>query len=332
MTDQVTRIVPAGWYEDPASPMHVRWWNGLAWTEHTAVKPPAPPAPTPVPVAAPAVADPASVATVPTTVGGADSGLSTVDRIAEVRELERQYGIGTAENDVIALDAVTNVRAVSEPETYRAAWQADENDTTGFRRATASSWLIALWPVFTLVAVLTAGYLYFYVSPEPALAVPLLGDVPIAVGIVIVPLLFTIIWAIADARKLRQFGHRPASAAFALLGPLVYLIARRVRVRGIGPLITLLALTVLAAGGPVAAWATGAATPVVTALTIQQTVSDALIAEGAVTSVSCPIFIESMAPGTLYTCDAVLPNGESQTVWVSIDTADGDFSFALSLR
>lgn len=327
MTDQATRIVPAGWYEDPAAPSHVRWWNGLAWTEHTAPKPPAPPAPTPAPVVA-------EVA--PVVIGGpgltTDPNLSTVDRIAEVRELERRYGIGTDEQEVIALDAVTNVYVDSEPETYRPVWERGEDDATDLRRATASSWLIALGPVFTLVALVVAGYLYFYVPREPALAIPFLGDVPISVGIVAVPFLLTIVWAVADARKLRQFGHRPASPAFALLGPLVYLIARRARVRGFGPLITLLVLTLLAVGAPVAAWYSGVSTPVVTALNIQQTVSNGLLEAGSVSSVSCPIFIDSTTPGTLYTCDAVLPNGESHTVWVSIDTVDGEFSYALSLR
>lgn len=39
MTDQATQVVPAGWYEDPSSPDIVRWWNGIAWTDHTQPKP-----------------------------------------------------------------------------------------------------------------------------------------------------------------------------------------------------------------------------------------------------------------------------------------------------
>lgn len=39
MTDQATRVVPAGWYEDPSNAQLVRWWNGIAWTEHTNPKP-----------------------------------------------------------------------------------------------------------------------------------------------------------------------------------------------------------------------------------------------------------------------------------------------------
>src|SRR6218665_1822524 len=39
MTDQATRVVPAGWYEDPSDSSQVRWWNGIAWTDHTQAKP-----------------------------------------------------------------------------------------------------------------------------------------------------------------------------------------------------------------------------------------------------------------------------------------------------
>jgi hypothetical protein len=39
VTDQATRVVPAGWYEDPTDPAQVRWWNGINWTDHTQAKP-----------------------------------------------------------------------------------------------------------------------------------------------------------------------------------------------------------------------------------------------------------------------------------------------------
>jgi hypothetical protein len=39
VTDQATRVVPAGWYEDPSDPAQVRWWNGINWTDHTQAKP-----------------------------------------------------------------------------------------------------------------------------------------------------------------------------------------------------------------------------------------------------------------------------------------------------
>ncbi|PKQ25616.1 MAG: hypothetical protein CVT64_09355 [Actinobacteria bacterium HGW-Actinobacteria-4] len=27
---------PAAWYPDPTNPAHLRYWNGMSWTEHTA--------------------------------------------------------------------------------------------------------------------------------------------------------------------------------------------------------------------------------------------------------------------------------------------------------
>ncbi len=39
----------AGWFADPAGPGGLRWWDGTAWTEHTAPLPHAEPAPTPTP-------------------------------------------------------------------------------------------------------------------------------------------------------------------------------------------------------------------------------------------------------------------------------------------
>ncbi len=39
VTDQAIRVVPAGWYEDPSDSTQVRWWNGIAWTDHTQAKP-----------------------------------------------------------------------------------------------------------------------------------------------------------------------------------------------------------------------------------------------------------------------------------------------------
>ena len=148
----------------------------------------------------------------------------------------------------------------------------------------------------------------------------------------LLPTLLTLIWAVTDARKLRSLGHRPARPALALLGPLVYLIGRRTRVSGSGPLITLIVLTLLAVGAPVAAFATGSAVPVTKALEIQQAVQEKYVGGGDLASVSCPVFVEDLARGALYTCDGVLPDGTAKLVWVSIDTADGEFTTALAVK
>ncbi len=38
-----------GWYDDPAAPGQLRWWDGTAWTEQTRQAPPLPPPPAPSP-------------------------------------------------------------------------------------------------------------------------------------------------------------------------------------------------------------------------------------------------------------------------------------------
>ncbi|HWH96912.1 MAG TPA: DUF2510 domain-containing protein [Pseudolysinimonas sp.] len=300
MTDQATRVVPAGWYEDPASTAHLRWWNGLAWTEHITAKPTSDPQPT------------------------------NLSRIAEARDLERQYGISTAENDILVLAATADGSATTAAETtsgYRPWSATPEPELEEPGTSTASAWFIALWPVLTLAAAATAAYLAFYVMPEPSVA-----GIPVVAAIAIVPTLLTLIWAATDARKLRSLGHRAASPALAFLGPLVYLIGRRARVAGSRPLVTLIILTLIAVGVPTAAYLTGYAAPVTKALEIQQAVQADLVGSGELASVSCPVFVENLAPGSLYTCNGVLPNGRAKLVWVSIDSVDGDFTYALAVR
>lgn len=334
MSDQATRIVPAGWYEDPASPAHVRWWNGLAWTEHIAQKPPTPPQHH----GRHAQAEPATTTgSTPidpvTTTGSTPIDPATATRIAEARELERQYGISTAEHAVIvqrategSLEDRSTGPGAHAVDTYRPAWEADQEDEAP-RTATASAWLLALWPVLTLIALVVAAYVWLYVSPEPTLA-----GIPVVFGVALVPYLLSIIWAIADARGLRALGEQPPNPLWSLAGPLVYLIARRLKVRGSGPLAMFLALFLLGAGGPIAAFATGAAAPMQVAAEVQQTVRSGLLERGTVTNVSCPFLIETTAAGTIYTCTATLPDGTDKTVFVVFDDTHGNFSYSLSAR
>lgn len=347
MTDQATRVVPAGWYEDPASTAHVRWWNGLAWTEHTTLKPTATPRPQPMTAsygdygdgfgtrrygdgyAQQSTTTDAAQQDQVTTATGSTQTPETLARIAEARELERQYGISTAEHDIIMRAATEQDTRSAEPlaDGYR-AWNAEpepEYEEPG--TATASAWFIALWPVLTLAAAAAAVYLAFYVAPTPAVA-----GIPVAVTVVLVPSLLTLIWALTDARRLRLLGHRPASPALALLGPLVYLIGRRTRVAGSGPLITLIVLTLLAAALPAAAFLTGSTVTVTKALQIQQAVHAEYVESGRLLSVACEPFIDDFSQGSYVTCDGVSPDGSERDVIVSFDSADGEFSTALSVR
>jgi hypothetical protein len=364
LTDQAIRVVPAGWYEDPASRAHVRWWNGLAWTEHTALKPteqPRPQQPTYQQTygeggyqqqgygqqgagqqdagqqyqTAQSTSDQDAVARAAAALAAQNA--ETASRIAEARALERQYGISTEEHDIIVRRASegdgtpehNTAGTAYDPNAYGTAnWVNGEDDYEEEpRTGTASAWLIALWPILTLVALGAAAYYYFYVSPEPAVA-----GIPLVAGVALVPYLFTLLWAATDAHKLRKLGNRPASAAFALLGPLIYLIARRARVKGAGPLVTLIVLTLLAVGAPIAALQTGAAAPVLKAVEIQQTIRDDLVASGKLASVSCDPFLADITLGSQFTCEATLPDGTPKDVWVSIDTRDGQFSYALAIK
>jgi hypothetical protein len=55
MTDSLNNAAPAGWYVDPMTRQHLRWWNGQAWTESVAPLPGAAPAQPVAPAPAPRV-------------------------------------------------------------------------------------------------------------------------------------------------------------------------------------------------------------------------------------------------------------------------------------
>lgn len=51
---------PSGWYDDPANPQNIRYWDGAAWTNHTSPKAAAAPAPSAQPPASPPQSAPTS--------------------------------------------------------------------------------------------------------------------------------------------------------------------------------------------------------------------------------------------------------------------------------
>ncbi len=333
MTDQATRVVPAGWYQDPATPAQVRWWNGLAWTEHVREKP----------GASSSAADQAVA--IGTTAGEAGQTVveeTTAQRIAAARELERQFGIGTSENEIItggavagysASSGITTSTAVADAATAPPAHSSTSSPTVpatgGIRtsrpaasgRATGSAWLIALSPILALVLGIAAAYIYFYV-----LATPIVFAVAVAL-----PYLLVLLWALNDGRALKARGFTPPSPAFALLTGLGYLIVRRVRVPGSGPLAMLIVVGVLTFGSLPAAALLGQLNGITDALNIQHTISADYIGHGEAVSVSCPAFVDASVTGTLYTCDATTAIGTVRQIWVSIDGTDGSFSYALAV-
>ncbi|TXK17340.1 DUF2510 domain-containing protein [Homoserinibacter sp. GY 40078] len=258
MTDQATRVVPAGWYEDPSDGSRVRWWNGIAWTDHTQQKP-------------------------------------ELHAAAETLALEASYA------------ASTDAPLVRPRERAVIA-------------ATASSWMLGFSPLLFALAFVAAVALGAYVTSSPLVYATLA-----------VPYLAGILWAMLDRRRLRTLGLRGPSVVWSLLGPLVYLIARRARVAGWGQLVTHLLL--LAAAGAVAAVGlmTDAAKPLAFGLQVQTELREEFVDSGDATSLTCPAITESLAIGTLYTCQVTMADGTERVLWVSIDSADLDYSYALAL-
>ncbi|MES1170584.1 MAG: DUF2510 domain-containing protein, partial [Leifsonia sp.] len=182
MTDQATRVVSAGWYQDPASAQQVRWWNGLSWTEHTREKPSTSPM------------------SGQTAIG--QSGLqhhaddmvteTTEQRIAAARDLERQFGIGTAENPIVATQAQAAPISPAAPaaRSMSAASAAVAAKHEAAHASTASAWMIALSPILALALAIVAAYLYFYQLP----------NLIVFVAAAAVPYVLCVLWAVADGR------------------------------------------------------------------------------------------------------------------------------------
>lgn len=322
MTDQAqaTRVVPAGWYQDPASEAHVRWWNGLTWTEHVENKPERPAA---------FAAQVAQQAAIESRVASTTDG-SIDQRIADARALEREFGIGTAENAVVTGSGSTESVGTGSVSTGSVSTGsvATGSVATGSRAAldagrtsTGGAWLLALTPVFLLLLVALMGYLYFYVAPTPLVAIATVAFY-----------LLGFLWATSDARTMRARGFATASPLWSLLTAPVYLIARRIKVRGNGPLVAFAVALVVSALGLGGLLLSGAAAPLSTALDVQRTLYDDLVVGGTATSVTCPPIVDDTTPGALFICDAVLPGGDTRSVIVTFDDAAGNFSYSLALR
>ncbi len=327
MTDQATRVVPAGWYQDPASESHVRWWNGLTWTEHVENKPELP--------VQPAASTPALAI--------------TDERVAAARAMEREFGISTAENAIMTSAATAGIAGVDGRTGHAAQGskagalvaadrRADDADADAAfgraaaprsRRSTSTSTmgaiLLSLVPAFAVTVTLVSAYIFLYIKPTPLVGL---------VGVVF--MLLTFLWAVSDRRALEARGIDGPSPGWSLalpfLGALVYLIARRVRVKGTSHLVIFAVLSIVAIGGPFAAAAAGGASAPLKALEVQQTVYAGLVDTDRLSAVTCPAFVENTTPGSVFTCEGTLPDGSATTVWVSIDSPEGAFSWSLSAR
>lgn len=306
-TEQTTRVIPAGWYQDPADEGKVRWWNGMTWTEHVEVKPSNQGA---------AVAGALAIETGPS--------ITPEEREAEARELERQYALGSAGADGMTRRASLTLDHRG-PDTGTIPIVGMGAPHKAAKTGTASAFLLAATPLFANLLIVIAGYVYFYVTPTPLVA---------AVAVVLFVIQF--LWAVGDARALLNRGLKAPTPLLALalpvIGSLVYLIARRRKVDGSTPLMLFGALLILAVGLPAVLVFTGNAATFAKALEVQQAVRADLVDSGTATSVTCPPVLDSIETGSIFTCDATLTDGTTAHVWVSIDNEAGDFSWALANR
>lgn len=302
-TEPTTRVVPAGWYQDPADDAKVRWWNGITWTEHVEAKP---------------VGQGAAVAGALAIEGGAQ-------RAAEAQQLERQFSIASDDSEILSRRAAMALDARG-PSTGTIPIVGLAAPRHPVRTGTMSVWLLAFTPLFAAVLAGVAGYVYFYVTPTPLVA---------AVAVVLYLLGF--LWAVGDSRTLQGRGIDGAPSplwalALPLLGPLLYLIRRRSSTSTSTPVFVFAALLIVAVGAPLALGLTGNATSVTKALEVQLAVRADLVGSGAAAGVTCPPIVESTDAGTVFTCDATLHSGDVARVWVSFDTDGGQFSWALANR
>jgi hypothetical protein len=249
MTNTTTVRVPAGWYPDPVTltdsgaATQRRWWDGTAWSAHTA---PFESRPTGTSAATPGTPLTA-VGSAPTTVGPSDSARVAENMPLHAVTTNRSTARRRAETDVAAAAPYSALSPVSssvphwsnsvgsagaqgeyEPFAHRARSEmlahaqrgATARNPLGLRVHTVSIWLMATMPF-------TQAMLIFWVftslPPESSTWTRALT----------VALPFVLYAALAgqDTRQLENSGHlRTAPWLTALLTPPVYLAIRGARV------------------------------------------------------------------------------------------------------
>jgi len=254
MTDQPGFVAPAGWYVDPTTSLFLRWWSGLAWTEHVATIPEVETAPDAYPEAAPTLphGSESSVEAANTQAASVEAAnVETADvQPADVQPADIQIGDRPAA-DVQAADSSTADvdLALPPPPVPRFApvssygWEREalksesaplrtlpvgfgpEYTAVPSRWSSFSVWVIAFTPWITLMAF-------------AAVLLLMNGQIWLQWGAVALPWLITLAAAQRDVKRLRRWGHQKlASWTWALLGAPAYLIARTVVLRrntGIG--------------------------------------------------------------------------------------------------
>jgi hypothetical protein len=326
--------VPAGWYPDPLGLPQLRWWDSLAWTEHTSE------------ARAPIVIQPS------TRLAWADDELPSrrEQRERERREAESDPLVETdahsgelSAQPLLAMtlkeleppledtmddftpgprraSAHTNHYGVSEsglPALAEELEPTDRGPRRGTRTYTAAVWIIALMPVLQLAAsivLLLTGFGH---------------NLPLMILVWIAPYAIVLGLAAYDRLELRSIGHQdPASPRWAFLTAPGYLILRAihtVRETGVGfaPLIAWTALSALLFAAIIAfPGLLISVMPGVFSAEIERSVTADAASLGADLTVSCP---ESppVLMGELFTCRASKPSGATDSIAVSLQRENG---------
>lgn len=206
-----------------------------------------------------------------------------------------------------------------------------------FRRSlptgTLGAWALALLPL--VIGAALAAIVVLVVLPDPSALLVTSTALLALGGIGVGALVWTILFAVLDSRRLRALGHirRPSVLWAVLLGPFAYFLARIVALRDSGrrpaaPLVGYIAALVLVGVGAGVAVGAGAAslTTVSPIVGIESSLEASLAQQGMPYAVLCPSGIE-LAQGAVMTCEARDDLGVAALVEVTITDPAGAFSY-----
>lgn len=324
--------VPAGWYPDPLGLPQLRWWDSQAWTEHTSE------ARAPI-VIQPATRSADDAAQLPSrreqrererreSLFGpeveAESDLEQDELSAQpllamtLRELEPPLTDTVDEATPGPRRASAHANAVPAASTLSAFAEelAPERELKQTRTYTGAVWAIAFMPLLQLLTIailITAG----------------LGEnQPLIVTVVVAPYLLVLGFAFYDRLLLQVWGHSaPASPLWALLTEPGYLIARAVRTiketgKGFAPIAGFGAsIVALLAGMLVLPGILISLFPATFAGEVEQSVRADAAALGADITLHCPT--PPLLIGDTVTCTASKPNGDTDSIVVSLQRENG---------
>lgn len=234
-----------GWYDDPHVALKLRWWDGHRWTHHTRAKPVTPHAELEERFAAGGArrasgsAAGNAGASDPTLVPpytGAPIRTATIDDVAEPAAAApypytAPSSLTPASPPPGSVAAVHSPMSSASPASAGGPSSAAIGEAEPSRRASRSAseyvpdraagpslWAIAATPLLLVLGGLTG--------------VDALTTLLLVAGLVILPTLWLVAFAVRDRAALRAWGHaRRPSLWWLLLGPLGYLTARAVTLR-----------------------------------------------------------------------------------------------------